>query len=207
MPAFVNAQHQQKQLDRLRMALDNTANDTMRMSAANDLAFAFTESNSDSALFYYDKTGGLADKMGLKIDEVSALDMKGYILSTKQNYPQSLGTFLEAKKIAEDPASEKNTWHLREGSTARTYRLKWLGWINNDMGPLYRYTGNLNKELSGYQQAKSIAESVHDDDLLTYVYSGLASFYTLTDKLDSALFYEKKAEKLILYDGGGYYAS
>jgi hypothetical protein len=151
------------------MAVDNAANDTMKMSATDDLAFAFTESNADSAIFYYDKATELADKLALKIQQVSFLDMKGYILSTKQNYPLSLATFLEAKKIAEDPASEKITWRVRKGSSPRNERLKWLGWINNDIGPLYEYTGNQDKELSGCQQAKSIAEFVHDDDLLTYM--------------------------------------
>jgi two-component system, NtrC family, sensor kinase len=206
LPVFVIAQHQQMQLDSLRRAVDLAANDTLKMDFTDNLAFAFTESNADSALYYYDKAAALADKLSLKIDEVSYLDMKGYILSTKQNYPASLAAFLIAKKIAEDPASEKNTWHLRKGATPNSDRLKWLGWIYNDMGPLYQFTGNQEKAFFGYQQAKSIAESVHDDDLLTYVCSSLADFYVRTDKLDSALFYEKKAEKLEFYDGGKYSA-
>jgi two-component system, NtrC family, sensor kinase len=206
LPVFSIAQHQQRRLDSLRMAVDNAVNDTLRMDFTDNLAFAFTEANSDSALFYYDKAAQLADKLSLKIAEVSYLDMKGYILSTKQNYPASLATFLAAKKIAEDPSSEKNTWHLRKGATPKTERLKWLGWIDNDMGPLYQFTGNQDKAFSGYQQAKSIAEFVRDDALFTYVCSSLTDFYVRTNKLDSALFYEKKAEKLELYDGGKYSA-
>ncbi|HEY5463192.1 MAG TPA: ATP-binding protein [Hanamia sp.] len=204
LPAFAIAQQQQNKIDSLHLALQNAANDTMRMDINDALAFAFTESNSDSALFYYDKAARMADKLGLKIDEVSELDMKGYILSTRRNYPQSLATFLKAKKIAGDPASEKNTWHLPKGRTPRSERLEWLGWIYNDMGPLYEYTGNLNEEISGFQQARSIAESIHNKGLLTYAYSGLAHYYEITDQLDSALFYEKKAEALIHYNGDKY---
>jgi two-component system, NtrC family, sensor kinase len=204
LPVFVFAQTQQKEIDSLRAALQNSADDTLRMVITNNLAFAFTESNSDSAIFYYNKAAMLADKLGLKIDEVSELDMKGYILSTQRNYPQSLSTFLKAKKIAEDPASEKNTWHLPKGSTPRSERLEWLGWINNDMGPLYEYTGNFDNELAGYQNAKRIAQSIHNNGLLTYVYVGLAHFYMITNQLDSALFYEKKAEAVITYNGGKY---
>jgi len=207
LPAFAIAQQQQNKIDSLHLALQNAANDTMRMDINDALAFAFTESNSDSALFYYDKAAGMADKLGLKIDEVSELDMKGYVLSTRRNYPQSLATFLKAKRIAEDPASEKNTRHLPKGLTPRSERLEWLGWIYNDMGPLYEYTGNLNEEISGFQQARSIAESIHNKGLLTYAYSGLAHYYEITDQLDSALFYEKKAEALIHYNGGKYGAS
>jgi two-component system, NtrC family, sensor kinase len=204
LPVLGIAQSQQKKIDSLRKALASAANDTIRMSITDGMAFAFTESNSDSALFYYDQASILADKLNLKIDEVSELDMKGYILSTRRNYPQSLATFLKAKKIAADPASEKNIWHLPKGRTARTERLSWLGWISNDMGPLYQYTGNLNEEISGFQQAKSIAESIHNNGLLTYVYQSLAHFYMNAGLLDSALLYEKKAEAVISYDGGKY---
>ena len=204
LPVFVLAQTQQKEIDSLYEALQNSANDTVRMDITENLAFAFTESNSDSAISYYNKAAMLADRLGLKINEVGDLDMKGYILSTQRNYAQSLATFLKAKQIAEDPSSEKNTWHLPKGRTPRTERLIWLGWIYDDMGPLYEYTGNLDKELAGYQNAKSISQSIHNNGLLTYAYVGLARFYMITDKLDSALFYEKKAEAVIKYNGGKY---
>ena len=204
LPVLAVAQTNQNEIDSLHLALQITTNDTIRMDLTDNLAFAFTESNSDSALFYYDKSAMLADKLGLKIDEVAKLDMKGYILSTRRNYPQSLATFLKAKKIAEDPASEKNTWHLPKDRTPRTERLEWLGWIYNDMGPLYEYTGNLNEEISGFQQARSIAESIHNIGLLTYVYNSLAQYYMNVGQLDSALLYEKQGEAVINYNGGKY---
>ncbi len=207
LPGLAVAQTNQNEIDSIRTALQKVTNDTIRMDVIDKLAFAFTESNSDSALFYYDKSILLADKLRLRIDEVAKLDMKGYILSTRRNYPQSLATFLQAKKIAEDPASEKNTWHLPKGRTPRAERLEWLGWIYNDMGPLYEYTGNLNEEISGFQQARSIAESIQNIGLLTYAYNSLAHYFESTDQLDSALFYEKKAEAVINYNGGKYGAA
>ncbi len=202
LPFFAKAQHNQKDNDSLHVAFQNAANDTIRMSIYGKLASSFTESNSDSALFYYDKEAMLADKLKLKIEEVAALDMKGYVLSTQRNYPQSLATFLKAKKIAEDPASEKNIWYLPRGETAYQQRLEWLGWIYNDMDLLYHNTGNLDEEISSIRQARSIAESIHNNGLLTYAYASLAKFFMNTDQLDSALFYEKKAEKVLSYNGG-----
>ncbi len=204
LPAITTAQNQQKKIDSLHQALIRADNDTTRMNVNDYLAFAFTEYNSDSALYYYSQAAVLADKLSLKIEELSELDMKAYILSTRRNYPASLATFLQAKKIAEDPASEKNILHTGKNETPRKKRLSWLGWIYNDIGPLYQYTHDSVQEISGYQKAKSIAESIHNDDLLTYVYNSLANFYMRNGKLDSALFYEKKAEPLIKYDGGKY---
>ena len=208
LPAFVQAQQRQKQSDSLHLALKNADNDTIRMDVYNGLAYFFTESNADSAVFYFEKESLLASQLKLKINQTEALDMKGYILSKQGNYPKSLETFMQAMKIAEDPASEKNTWHLSKGRTPRFERLSWLGWVNTDIGPLYHSTGNADKEISGYLKAKSIAESIHNNYLLSFANAGLGRFYMDANKLDSALFFEKKAQEIFLKSGekyGGYF--
>jgi two-component system NtrC family sensor kinase len=201
LPLFVGAQLRQKQSDSLHLALKNAVNDKIRMSVYNGLAYFFSESNTDSAIFFFEKQSALAAQLKLKIDQVEALDMTGYLLSKQGNYPKSLETFMLAKKIAEDPASEKHIWHLPKGRTPEDERLIWLGWVNNDIGFLYHSTGEISKELSGYQQAKKIAESIHSNHLLSFVYQSLGVFYMNAGKLDSALFFEKKAQSVLMTSG------
>src|ERR1017187_7859960 len=117
LPAFIQAQQQHKQLDSLRMALGNAANDTIRMDVYDQLAYYFYEVNADSSLLYAEKELQIARRLNLKIYEANALAHEGYDFTNLINYPKALESFLEAQKIAEDPACEKTVWHFAINQT------------------------------------------------------------------------------------------
>ncbi len=125
--------------------------------------------------------------------EASALDAKGYMLMHLGNYPKSLESFLQALKIAEDPASEKYTWNLPKDRTPRKARLDALGYARHDMGHLYGLTGNTDKQISNYFTAISLAESVQDTVLLALANMNLGDAYLRLNRLDSALLFAQRS--------------
>ncbi len=204
LPVFASAQSGQKQLDSLQVALKNAANDTIRMEVYFRLGFFYMEINFDSSLIYLNQTIPLAQKLKLKINEARALNAKGYMFYKLGNYPRSLETFLQALKIAEDPASEKYTWNIPKGGTPRNERLYELGYIYHAMGHLYGRTGNTEKQIVNYFKALSLAESLQDTVLLALANMNLGSVYSKHNKLDSALLFEQKAlrfKSIGKYDG------
>ena len=193
LPVFVSAQPVQKKLDSLHFALKNAANDTIRMDVYNNLGIYYNEINRDSSFFYLDQTIPIAQKLKLKLIEASALTNKGYMQTHLGDYSRSLESFLQALKIAEDPASEKNIWHPYRGLTPHNVRLNALGYLYLNMGHLYGKTGNTDKQTANYFTAKSFAESVSDTLLLTLANMNLGDVYLRLNKLDSALIFEQNA--------------
>ncbi len=196
LPIFLTAQDAQNRSKSLQMALKNAVNDTIRMHVYSQLVYFFEEVNRDSALFYAEKQLAIAKQLDLKLDEVSALGQKAYVLMQMGNLPKSLESFLQALKIAEDPGSEKNVLSLPNGETPRTMRNLALGWIYHDMGHLYGATSNTALQISSYLKAKSIAESNHFNSLLGYADMNLGNVYFANDslgKLDSALILAQEA--------------
>lgn len=197
LPVFASAQSGQRQLDSLQFVLKNASNDTIRMNVYNKLGIFYLEINFDSSLVYLNQSIPLAQKLKLKINEAGSLGAKGYILYKLGNYPKSLETFLQALKIAEDPASEKQTWNLPKDRTPQNARLDALGYIYHNMGHLYGATSNTNKQVANYFKAISLAETVQDSFLISLANMNLGNVYLYLNKLDSALFFEQKALRFI----------
>ena len=203
LPAFVQGQQQQKQLDSLHLALRNVTNDTVHMDIYSQLGALYLETNRDSALFYLDQSISLARQFKLKLNEVFPLALKGFMLMKFfGNYPGSLETLLQALKIAEDPASEENAWIPTSvlpitGRSPRNYRLDVLGYTQMDLGTLYGNTGNTDKQIANYFHVLRLAESVHDTLLISLVYRNLGGVYSGLNILDSALLFEQRALQYI----------
>ena len=203
LPAFVQGQQQQKQLDSLHLALRNVTNDTVHMDIYSQLGALYLETNRDSALFYLDQSISLARQFKLKLNEVFPLAHKGFMLMKFfGNYPGSLETLLQALKIAEDPASEENAWIPPSvlpiiGRSPRNYRLDVLGYTQMDLGTLYGNTGNTDKQIANYFHVLRLAESVHDTLLISLVYRNLGGVYSGLNILDSALLFEQRALQYI----------
>ena len=106
LPVFVSAQSKfiyilsdttlsgTQKLDSLQLALQNAANDTIRMDVYYNLALYYLETNRDSAVYYDNKSIALAKQLGLKMNEAAALSDKGYALIGLGNYPASLESLI-----------------------------------------------------------------------------------------------------------------
>ena len=196
IPILAFAQPKETKIDSLYTVLKNTANDTIRMDVSFQLALYFNEINRDSALFYLEQSLPIAQKLKLKIYEADILQNMGYVFYLIGNYPKALEFFLQALKITEDPSSEKNFIGLpnqSKGQTASNARLNLLGYVYLTMGHLYGATGNPDKQMSSYFQAKNIAETVQDKWLNILANMNLGSIYLRLNKLDSALLFEQTA--------------
>src|SRR4051794_12423368 len=112
LPVFTSAQANQAQLDSLRNALVHAANDTVRMDIYSNISDFYGESNRDSAIYYINQSLVLAQQLKLKLNEAIYLDGNAYELMHLRDYSKSLQASLKALKIAEDPESEKQIWHL-----------------------------------------------------------------------------------------------
>ncbi|MEP7374770.1 MAG: ATP-binding protein [Chitinophagaceae bacterium] len=196
LPVFVEAQPQQGKLDSLHLALQNAANDTIRMDMLNQLAWYHYTINYDSARFYWGQSVSIAQKLKLKLYEAGILSSQAFDLSWS-NYPKALELSLQALQIAEDPASEKNVWNLPAGHTPHNERLSTLGWIYFNIAQLYGNTDNTKKQISSLLQAINIAQSLDDSAMNTLGNLNLGNVYlNKLKKPDSALYFEQKALKL-----------
>jgi two-component system NtrC family sensor kinase len=190
-------QHPTKsQYDSLKKVLNRTVNDTMRMALYREFGYYFNETSSDSCLYYTNLQLTLARKLGLKLWEADALDDAGYVSGHLGNYPGALQILLQAIKIAEDPASEKNIWNIAKFTTKkdpRSARLTVLGELTLDLSGIYHRTRYKEKELEYLIKAEKIGKENNDGALLTQFYGRLGEYYAVYDQPDSAVLYLQKS--------------
>jgi signal transduction histidine kinase len=211
-PVISNAQQypfweewNKEQADSLKLIWINSTNDTVRMGAARSLGIYYGEINIDSGLYYNQQQVALARQLKQKLWEADALDCIGYMLSLLKDYPRSLQAFLAANKIAEDKETEKNIWQVSRFSTTENpafARLTVLAFCHLDLGRLYGFTGNSEKQLDNCFEALKNAEIVGDPANLSNIYSNLGRTYGELDKLDSALIFLEKS--IHYYDVSGF---
>ena len=112
------AEQQKKLSDSLYQALREAPNDTIRMDASRALGFYYQLIQLDSALYYHEQQLQLAKKLKLGLWEADAYSQKDDVLNHMGNYPKALLAQMEGKKIAENPASEKNSWNVSRFSNS-----------------------------------------------------------------------------------------
>ncbi|HEY5463190.1 MAG TPA: ATP-binding protein [Hanamia sp.] len=185
-----------KKADSLRTVLQHTQNDTMLMYISRQLGLYYKEKQRDSSLYFFQKQLLLAKQLQSKLWEAEAYQQIGLALTNLDNYPGSLQAILTAQKIAEDPKSEKNILNISafsEDQNPHTTRLRILGDIYDRLGILFGFTKDTKKELLNFFEARTIAESIHDNAALSQVSMVIGSAYISLNQLDSALIYESEA--------------
>lgn len=177
-------------VDRLRFASQQTANDTIRMAIFRDLSLYYLDINTDSSLYFIERSLPLAQKLKLKLWQADIWDLIALNLRNLGNYPRSLKAFNEGLKIAESRECEKGIWdisHFTRTNDPEFARLSMLATIQSDMVELYAATGNFDKESEMIRACFSIAKKIEDYTLLSQVYRHFGQMYTRNDQLDSAL--------------------
>lgn len=179
----------------MHLALRNAPNDTIRMDVLSTLGFYYQDKNIDSSHLYLVQSVSIAQKLELKLYEAAIMSGQIYSLSWS-DYPKALELSLQALKIAEDPASEKNVWGLPAGHTPHIERLTTLANIYFAMAQLYGNTGNIEKQRLSLLKTIDLAEIVRDSSINMIAYLNLGNVYLSQHTLDSALFFEEKALSL-----------
>lgn len=176
LPAFRHA-------DSLRQQLAIVTQDTSRVLILAELAEAFRNTISDSALRYGQQSLSLARQIQFPKGEARALLSMSVILREMGNFPRALEAGLKARQI-----SEENHFVAEE-------QLALIRIAN-----VYFSSKDFTTALNYYRAAEKKLKVVPDDYLLAAVQVFVGDIYEQLNQFDSALYYEKVAsQKLFLY--------
>jgi two-component system, NtrC family, sensor kinase len=191
---------QQVTTDSLRHALRSAATDSARYQILDNLLHYYIELNRDSALYYNDQLFTIALRNNYLLNEAYCLSGKGYILMHLGKYPESFQCFQQALTIVGDPQSEYKAWKkntfFSKILAPREFRLSILANTHHSLGLLMNITDNTGEQISQFKEAGKLAEELNDQRLLGFVNMNLGSSYLKFNRLDSALVFEKNAERL-----------
>jgi tetratricopeptide (TPR) repeat protein len=206
--------------DSLKMVLQSTENDSVKMHINRQLGIYYQERNRFTALEYFDAQLKLAKTLKQKIWEAEALSNIGYVSSLTQNYPGSLNYLLTAREVASDPKAGMDLWNVylfTEDGDANRARLTVLSVIINHLGVLNYFVGNYDKALEYYEEVAVVNEAVNDKVLTAFIHlnkgeslSGLGKYDLAKKEFMAALKYfqssgYKKYTGLIYWDIGKIY--
>ena len=202
-PSILNAQHnpywnnpRPEEISKMRTAFNHEVNDSTRMYLGKRLGLYYFEVNTDSSLYFLENELVLAKKLKLKLWEADALCEIGYVSSLMSNYTKALSSLLAALKIAEEKSSENDIWltdYFTKDNNPQSARLIVLASTMHNLGHLYGWTRNTEKQLDYYLQSLNIALKIKDLALLSLLHMNIGNVYYKLNKLDTALGYEKKA--------------
>jgi two-component system NtrC family sensor kinase len=187
-------------LNSLYSSLSAAPNDTARMEVYSNLGYYHMPENRDSSGFYLEKALPIAATLNLKLNEASILIGMGIIMMQQEKFSKSLEFYLKALNIAKDPSSEKTIGRLLPGQSPRNARMHLLSVSYDLIGLLNAYTGNwsgnIKNQMKNYQEAEKYANEAGDSGQVATVIFHMGISYMNDGKLDSALVFIKKAQKI-----------
>ncbi len=200
LPTLVAAQQENPYLNSLYSSLSAAPNDTARMEVYSNLGYYHMPENRDSSSFYLEKALPIAATLNLKLNEASILIGMGIIMMQQEKFSKSLEFYLKALNIAKDPSSEKTIGRLSPGQSPRNARMHLLSVSYDLIGLLNAYTGNwsgnIKNQMKNYQEAQKYANEAGDSGQVATVIFHIGISYMNDGKLDSALVFIKKAQKI-----------
>jgi len=197
LPIFANAQL--SHIDSLKIAFNNALDAPQKFKAAGYIYFYYQEINRDSAFFYADQQLLMARKVHRSIAEGIALNNKGYQLIGLGKYAEALKCFQEAFAIAENKQNEiVDDWNYFITPFHGNSRLLLLSYTHHMYALLMLNTGNMEEQIEHFKTAGKIGEEINYIPRIQLAYLNLGQSYLEANKLDSAFYYEKKAEQLVL---------
>jgi len=204
-PLLGIAQNVQSYRDSLLIALNDAANDTIRLDINRKLGFHLINSEAESALLYHQAQQVLAKKLSLKLWEADAYQQIAYCYTELDNLPAAYENYMQALKIAEDPASEKNSWEYSNFSYSKSpeeSRQSIVGMIHYELSRLYTRTRFNQEALNQLFEALRIGKKWNNKKLLSLATREIGLLYFMTNKPDSAFLYFN--ESLLHYENSPY---
>ena len=194
-PFMVNGQ--QSLPDSLKNALKNSPDGQIRYKIAKEIYNVYEESNRDSALYYADQGVLIAQRNHYKAAESMALSNKAYQLSQLGRFADALKCLQESFIIAEDPRTEKESyWDISLLGFKGNNRLLALSYAHHIFAILMLRTGNTEQQIIHFKEAGKIGTEIGYMPRMILANMNLGQSYILINNYDSALLYEKEAERL-----------
>jgi two-component system NtrC family sensor kinase len=200
-------QAQQHYPDSLKLVMKNASNDSVGFNTSRELLTFYREVNRDSAFYYAAVALKLAQENKKKLAEAQTLVSEGYLLLTTGKYATSLQSLLKAFSIIQNAEVEKNNWVYADSVSYETARLSVLGYAHHTFANLMTPTLNTEQQVFHYKEAMRIGKETNNSFRILLANLGLGRAYFDMNNLDSALKYEKDAEKVSLLSGYTYYLS
>ncbi len=183
--------------DSVVIAYRNATNDSVRYFLNREIVAYYFNTNQDSTLKYAEEGLQIARRNQMKLAEANISGTLAATLSIKGKYAESFKLFLEAFAIAEDPKIEKrNDWQLIKDKSLHYQRLNYLSALHNLYIGLMERIKNTDEELFHGKEAIRVAEEGDNKYRLMVANNATGNIYTRLGKLDSALLFTSRAEKL-----------
>lgn len=186
----------QHDADSLKVLLQTTNNDTLKMVVCRQLAWYSFEHKQDSLSYYNEQRLQLSRKLKQKIWEGEALHFRVFININGGKPTEAFEALKEARKIAENEANEKDMYiepQRASFTTPHTARLVLLAFLELQNDYIHLQSNNYEAAVTDLFNAIKIAESINDEVLLCVFYSHLREPYTSLGKRDSVLWATEKA--------------
>ncbi|MFT4772634.1 MAG: signal transduction histidine kinase [Cryomorphaceae bacterium] len=205
LPVLALAQDDQRFLDSLQTALENAANDTVRLDINRQLGFYYQDWAPDIGLGYHQEQLELAKKLNLKLWEADAYQQVGYCYAALMNLTTSYESYMNGLKIAEDPSSSENPWGYQNFSYSKSpedARQSIIGMIHFEISTLYDLSFSDDEVLYHLTEALRIGEKLQNKKILSLSTRDIGVLYFKNNQPDSALTYFMRALKY--YDDSPY---
>ncbi len=168
----------------------------LKFEAANKSYYYYQELNRDSALFYTDQQLLNARHEKNLIAEGVASVSKSYQLMGLGRYADALKSLQQAFAIAEDERSDKGErWEYFLTPFDGDNRLLLLSYTHHMYALLMFQTGNLEQQINHFKIAGNLGKKIQYAPRIMLADLNLGQSYLTKNDLDSALYFEKKAEQ------------
>ncbi len=198
---FFCANAQQASVTELYTRYTSARNDSAKYISALKLYFYYEESNRDSALYFANRCVLLSNSNGQKLNAAMAMSHNAYQLLNLGRYGESLQFLLDAYTIAEDPANERSFWLYDSVVAPSRKRIHALSYTHSIHGVLMSRIQNPEQEIFHFTTAKKLALQINNAVRLTIANMNLGRTYLSLKRYDTALLYEKDAEKIAFQSG------
>ena len=185
--------------DSLISLLGEAPNDSVRFSINHKISGYYFNRDRRKTFEFNEEALKIARKNNMTLDVAACLDTKGYYLNKEDRYGESLKCYIEGFKLAEDPASEKQTWLKPADADPYRYRMQVLAGLHHDLGHVMRSTGNNKEAIQQFRICLHFLDKAlptsHNSALMN-----IGAVYLDLNILDSAMYYQKESTGWNAYD-------
>lgn len=162
---------QNEPIDSLLTFLKTAKEDTMRVTALNDLSYEFSlVANYKNQLIYANEALNLAEKLNWQNGKATALNDIGAAYDNFANFPEALKNYYASLKIREEIGDKKG-----------------VAYCYNNIGIINYEIGNFGEALKNYFKALKILKELGIKYAVASVYNNIGNAYSQQNNLEGAL--------------------